>query len=537
MTLFEIATVSREWLTMNVDSTLSMARLGRNPDEDLKNREVTVDIPLPNKSDGPATQPPQKPQRLFYIDWVRATVIALVVAFHCIDLFFDYTYSAAVYLGIVNQPPSDATQQVAIVAAQLMQSWFMGLLFLLSGYFTRPSYDRKGPLLFVADRALRLLLPLLVYDCFLQPLAFEVARHSSSAPEALQAAPNGFTYYYNTQFVRLGHGAGWFIAVLFIFDMVYAGVRVCVHGCRCLAAALARKCSTAPASDTAACSVGKQAETAVRHQSCNFECTAEAAAGSMTVREASRRLQVQLPPELLQPPMHCHSDATKTGASTVGLSFSATTTAAGVLGLGAVIAALCLLVRVGVLIPLGLQQSLWVVQGIQFQPAYLPQYVVAFLVGLAAHRPAARDGLQCLPSGAGPVAAVAAAGLAVCGGFLLSYFPGSNFGHELQHNPSVNYVAVFTVWEQFYAVTMWLAMLVCFRRCANKAGRAGAAVSSAAYAVYLVHVPVVSALGLAFAPVTWHPAAKCAVVTPLAVVCSWLIGLLLKQIPGVKHVL
>lgn len=135
------------------------------------------------------------------------------------------------------------------------------------------------------------------------------------------------------------------------------------------------------------------------------------------------------------------------------------------------------------------------------------------------------------------VAAVAAAGLAVFGGFLLSCFSGSNFGHELQHDPSVTYVAVFTVWEQFYAVTMWLAMLVCFRQCANKAGRAGAAVSSAAYAVYLVHVPVVSALGLAFAHVAWHPAAKCAVVTPLAVVCSWLIGLLLKQIPGVQHVL
>jgi len=81
---------------------------------------VTVDIPLPS-NDGRAPQPPQKPQRLFYIDWIRATIIALVVAFHCIDLFFDYTYSAAVYLGIVNQPPSDATRQVAIVTAQLMQ--------------------------------------------------------------------------------------------------------------------------------------------------------------------------------------------------------------------------------------------------------------------------------------------------------------------------------------------------------------------------------------------------------------------------------
>lgn len=59
--------------------------------------------------------------RLFYIDWVRAFIIALVVAFHSIDMFFNYTYSAAVYIGIVLEPPGDATRQVAIVLAQLMQ--------------------------------------------------------------------------------------------------------------------------------------------------------------------------------------------------------------------------------------------------------------------------------------------------------------------------------------------------------------------------------------------------------------------------------
>jgi hypothetical protein len=66
------------------------------------------------------SQQPQK-QRLHFIDWLRALVIGLVVAFHTIDLFADYTYSAGVYLGIVNTPPSDASRQVAIVCAQLIQ--------------------------------------------------------------------------------------------------------------------------------------------------------------------------------------------------------------------------------------------------------------------------------------------------------------------------------------------------------------------------------------------------------------------------------
>lgn len=65
--------------------------------------------------------PPQQQQRLAYIDWLRAVIIALVVAFHCIDLFFNYTYSAGVYLGIVNAYPAGPTRQVAILLAQLCQ--------------------------------------------------------------------------------------------------------------------------------------------------------------------------------------------------------------------------------------------------------------------------------------------------------------------------------------------------------------------------------------------------------------------------------
>lgn len=421
-----------------------------------------------------------KQQRLYYIDWIRACVIALVVAFHCIDMFFNYTYSAAAYLGVVIPPPTDATRQVAIVLAQLMQSWFMGLLFLISGYFSTPSYNRKGALLFVADRAQRLLVPLLVYDCLLQPLAFEIARHSAYAPVELQAATSGFAYYYSTQFVRLGHGAGWFIAVLFVFDLLYAAVRVCTYGCNCAAAAAASRLQSGSSKDST---------------------------------------ELSVTPVAAQP------------------AFSAIATAKGAVGVAALTAGLCLLVRVGALIPLNLPQSLWVVEGIQFQPAYLPQYVVAFVLGLAA-RSAHSDSLKQLPSGAGPIAAGAAAVLAVTGAVIMSHLPGSNFGHELQQAPSVAYVAVYTVWEQFYAVTMWLAVLVCFRQWVNKeGGKAGAAVSGAAYAVYIIHIPIISAFGLAFAPIALPAAAKCAVVTSLAAASSWLVGWLLKQLPGVKHVL
>ncbi|MHC4582607.1 MAG: acyltransferase family protein, partial [Planctomycetota bacterium] len=51
-----------------------------------------------------------------------------------------------------------------------VQAFSMGLFFLISGYFTVSSYDRKGPRRFFKDRLLRLGIPLLCYDFVIGPL-------------------------------------------------------------------------------------------------------------------------------------------------------------------------------------------------------------------------------------------------------------------------------------------------------------------------------------------------------------------------------
>jgi fucose 4-O-acetylase-like acetyltransferase len=372
-------------------------------------------------------------------------------------------------------------------------------MFILSGFFSGPSYERKGAACFLADRALRLLLPLLVYDCVLQPLAFEIARHSANTQAGLREAANGFAYYYATQFTRLGHGAAWFIAVLFMFDLVYAAMRVAAD---CWSAVLLN-CSAAQCSK---CSGQAAADEAGSSSAASQQLAGDV--GGLT--EAPAGL----------PELPC---------------FTCATTACGAAAIAAAIAGLTLLVRVGVLIPLGLPISLWVVQFIQFQPAYLPQYVVAFVLGLTARR---CDALRRLPNSAGAAAAAAALVLAGAGTVTMTVMPGSNFGHELEWGPSAAYVSVYAVWEQCYAVCMWLAMLVGFRQLLNlKGGALGAAVTGAAYAVYLVHVPVLSAFGLAVGELTWHPAAQCVLVTILTVIGSWVVGLLLRLIPGMKRVL
>lgn len=396
-----------------------------------------------------------------------------------------------------------------------LQSFFMGLMFLLSGYFSTPSYNKKGPLRFLADRALRLVLPLLTYDLFLQPLTFEIARHSPAAPKALRAASNGFSYYFNTQFIRVGHGAAWFIAVLFVFDVIYAAVRVVMH---CFSTSVPAVPMCRPAPTTGQCIPAPEQNATQADPDDSADCTAVV---SPFATAAANKQELPVTQPRPQPALQ---------------AFSAGMTTAGVFVTGAVITGLCLMVRLGVLMPLNVPLSGWTLDGIQFQPTYLPQYVAAFVLGLVAY--SAPDGLQRLPTHAGLAAAVVAAVLAVVGGVIMTYFPGTNFGQGLFAEPSMAYVAVYTIWEQFYAVFMWLAMLVIFREYVNKkGGKFGSAVSGASYAVYVIHVPIVTSFGVALTAVAWPAAAKCAVMVPMVLVSCWILGMLLKLVPGVKQVL
>jgi surface polysaccharide O-acyltransferase-like enzyme len=56
------------------------------------------------------------------------------------------------------------------------QAWFMGLFFLLAGYFTPGALQAKGTAAFVRDRLLRLGLPLLVYGFVIGPATIALAQ-------------------------------------------------------------------------------------------------------------------------------------------------------------------------------------------------------------------------------------------------------------------------------------------------------------------------------------------------------------------------
>jgi len=100
------------------------------------------------------------------------------------------------------------------------QAFFMAFFFLLAGYFTAPSLEKKGTGKFLKDRLIRLGIPVLIYDIFINPAIIyailKVVRDTS------YFYSDYFIYYLKT-FSRIGTGPLWFLSALFVFSFVYSG--------------------------------------------------------------------------------------------------------------------------------------------------------------------------------------------------------------------------------------------------------------------------------------------------------------------------
>jgi glucan biosynthesis protein C len=155
--------------------------------------------------------------RLFFIDHLRVALIILVVLHHLAVI-----YAANTGFYYVEPPSGDMPALVVLVFFELFnQAYFMGFFFLLSGYFTPGSFDRKGPRSFIRDRLLRLGIPLIAYMLVLNPIA---CIGIYQMPAELTGITTSFTW---RQYPRLiGMGPLWFAVMLLVFDFGYAVVRL-----------------------------------------------------------------------------------------------------------------------------------------------------------------------------------------------------------------------------------------------------------------------------------------------------------------------
>lgn len=158
--------------------------------------------------------------RLLFVDNLRWLMITLVVSMHA-----AVTFSGLGSWYYVEAAPLDPASMTVFAFYQShLQAFFMGLLFLIAGYFVPGAYERKGPRRFLADRAVRLGVPTLLYVAVIQPsVSYYLCRVPRGGPFPSLASV-GRDYYLGLRFLG-GTGPMWFALALLVFCVVYAVVR------------------------------------------------------------------------------------------------------------------------------------------------------------------------------------------------------------------------------------------------------------------------------------------------------------------------
>jgi peptidoglycan/LPS O-acetylase OafA/YrhL len=157
--------------------------------------------------------------RLLWVDHLRTFVILLVVNLHaCVT----YSHVGDWYFMSAREPTL-AEKVPFILWEGHLQSFFMGLLFFISGYFAHGSLARRGPRRFASERLFRLGLPALFYMLAIHPFILLVlnpwhANFGSSGAFYLKYLSSG-------RFLR-STGPLWFAVALLILCLLLAASRL-----------------------------------------------------------------------------------------------------------------------------------------------------------------------------------------------------------------------------------------------------------------------------------------------------------------------
>ena len=163
-------------------------------------------------------QAPAGATRLLFIDNIRWVMIMLVLSMHAAVTYSghgSWYYKEPAKLGL----PQDL---IFVTYQVFLQSFFMGFLFFIAGYFVPAAYDKKGPARFVKDRAYRLGLPSLLFIFVIQPIA---CYYAAGVWDTNQGFWGAYQRYILHGHFLSGTGPLWFCVALLFFCLAYAGWR------------------------------------------------------------------------------------------------------------------------------------------------------------------------------------------------------------------------------------------------------------------------------------------------------------------------
>ena len=150
--------------------------------------------------------------RLLFVDNLRVFLTIMVVVFH-----LAITYGAEGSWFFRERPSTELAQILLSLFDVLNQFFFMGLFFLISGYFVPAALDKKGSLRFIKDRLVRLGIPLMLYSLLLSPLVEYVKAVNEGGYSGDLATFTGKMW----SSLNFTPGPLWFVETLLIFCALY----------------------------------------------------------------------------------------------------------------------------------------------------------------------------------------------------------------------------------------------------------------------------------------------------------------------------
>jgi len=373
----------------------------------------------------------QKRPRLLFVDNLRVALTILVVIHH-----LAITYGGVGYWYYKEATTDQVTFDALSFLIIINQAFFMSLFFLISAYFMPESYDRKGMLLFLRDRLLRLGIPLVIYDVLLHPFTLYIG-------EGVPISFGQFLKLYLLHFPGIGNGPLWFILVLLMFTIPYL---------------------------------------------------------------LWRRLTRKRP----------SSFASNTTQPTLALMLLFTLA----------LAITTFLVWIWLPMSQPYQTSVVVLE-----LPFFAQYSGLFIIGLIAYR---RNWLIQISPLTGKV------GLGVALGAIIAYpclILPMNPSERLFLLGGLHWQAfIQALWESTVCVGMCVGLIVLFRQRLNQQGRWASFLSAQAYAVYVIHAPIIVCLAIALRGIHLYPLLKFALAVVIAVPLCFLCGYLIRKLPLARKI-
>lgn len=155
---------------------------------------------------------PRGGERLASLDNLRVVMVAGVVAVHAIAGYAGMNWT---YADVAEGEMGDVATAVMAVLILPFAMYVMALFFLVAGMLTPASLDRKGPARFARDRLVRLGIPLAAFSLLLWPLM-------TYGLYAAAGSDWGLWDVYRDDPI-LDNGPLWFVEVLLVFSLAYAG--------------------------------------------------------------------------------------------------------------------------------------------------------------------------------------------------------------------------------------------------------------------------------------------------------------------------